>query len=162
MNPLVLSRFASSRLIGPVVSILAVVVALVISFALIGLNGQPPGEAARALFDGAFGSKKQAAATVARALPLALVALGWIVAFSARRINVGLEGQMIVGGITGTCIALYLPGVPIGLHLVLARRQRERLDAAYELHCVATIELGCSRTDEGARRPQQSLGEDSR
>ena len=120
MNTLASSRFASSRLLGPVVSILAVILGLAISFALIALNGQPPGEAARALFDGAFGSKKQAAATVARALPLVLVALGWIVAFSARRINVGLEGQMIVGGITGTCIALYLPGVPTGLHLVLA------------------------------------------
>lgn len=120
MNRMASSRFATSRLIGPVVSILAVIVALAISLALIALNGQPPGAAAEALFDGAFGSKKQAAATVARALPLVLVALGWIVAFSARRINVGLEGQMIVGGITGTCIALYLPGVPTGLHLVLA------------------------------------------
>jgi len=114
------SRVASSRLIGPAVSILAVAVGLAVSFAIIAFNGDPPGEAAEALFDGAFGSKKQAAATVARSLPLILVALGWIVAFSARRINVGLEGQMIVGGITGTCAALYLPGIPAPLHLLVA------------------------------------------
>jgi simple sugar transport system permease protein len=102
------------------VSILAVAVGLAISFAILAFNGHSPGDAAEALFDGAFGGKKQAAATVARSLPLVLVGLGWIVAFSARRINVGLEGQMIVGGITATCVALYLPGVPAPLHLLLA------------------------------------------
>ena len=111
---------ASNRLIGPVVSVLTVVAGLVISLAVIALNGNPPLEAAEALFDGAFGSKKQAATTAARSIPLVLVGLSWIVAFSARRINVGMEGQMIVGGIFSTCVALYVPGLPPPLHLLLA------------------------------------------
>ena len=111
---------ATNRLIGPAASVFTVVAGLVISLAIIAINGNPPLEAARALFDGAFGSMKQAATTAARSIPLVLVALSWIVAFSARRINVGMEGQLIVGGIFATCVALYVPGLPGPLHLPLA------------------------------------------
>lgn len=110
----------SSRLIGPAASVFTVVAGLVISLAIIALNGNPPLEAAEALFDGAFGGRRQIATTAARSIPLVLVALSWIVAFSARRINVGMEGQMIVGGIFATCAALYVPGLPAPLHLFLA------------------------------------------
>ena len=110
----------ANRLIGPAASVFTVVAGLVISLAIIAFNGNPPFEAAEALFDGAFGSRKQAAATAARSIPLVLVALSWIVAFSARRINVGMEGQMIVGGIFSTCVALYVPGLLAPVHLLLA------------------------------------------
>ncbi|MDH3730263.1 MAG: ABC transporter permease [Acidimicrobiia bacterium] len=105
--------------IRPLVSVGAVVVGLGISFLIIALNGEDAGEAARALYDGSFGTRQQAAATVSRALPLVLVALGWIVAFSARRINVGFEGQILAGGIAATCAALYLEGLPAPLHLAV-------------------------------------------
>ena len=56
-----------------------------------------------------------------RLIPLVLVALGWIVAFSARRINIGFEGQILVGGSFATWVALKLslpapaaPGLAIG------------------------------------------------
>ena len=111
---------ASNRLIGPAASVLTVVAGLAISLAIIALNGNPLLEAAEALFDGALGGKRQIATTAARSIPLVLVALSWIVAFSARRINVGMEGQMIVGGIFSTCVALYVPGLPAPLHLFLA------------------------------------------
>ena len=80
-------------------SIIAVVIGLGVSFLIIALKGEAAGQAAQPLYDGSFGTRRQAAATIARALPLALVALGWIVAFTARRINVGFEGQIIAGGI---------------------------------------------------------------
>jgi hypothetical protein len=41
------------------------------------------------------------------------VALGWIVAAQAKRVNIGLEGQMIAGGIASAAVALSLDGVPM-------------------------------------------------
>lgn len=67
-----------------------------------------------------------------------LVALSWIVAFSARRINVGMEGQLIVEGIFATCVALYVPGLPAPLHLPLA------ILVGFELPPVSwRVGLGC-------------------
>jgi general nucleoside transport system permease protein len=102
------------------VSIGAAVVALAISFAIIGLTGGPPGEAARALYDGAFGRRSQIAGTLAKMIPLTLVALGWIVAFSVRRINIGFEGQILVGGVLATVVGLKIGTPPAPIHLALA------------------------------------------
>jgi simple sugar transport system permease protein len=55
-----------------------------------------------------------------KTVPLALVALGWIVAYAASRINVGFEGQIIVGGICAAVIGLKMHGVAHALHLPLA------------------------------------------
>jgi general nucleoside transport system permease protein len=101
------------------VSIGAALVALAISFAIIGLTGGPPAEAARALWDGAFGSRLQVAGTLAKMIPLILVALGWIVAFSVRRINIGFEGQILVGGVMATVVGLRIGSPPAPFHLAL-------------------------------------------
>jgi simple sugar transport system permease protein len=101
------------------ISVGAAVVALGLSFAIIGLTGGPPGDAARALYDGAFGSRSQMAGTLAKMIPLTLVALGWIVAFSVRRINIGFEGQILVGGVLATVVGLKIGSPPAPLHLAL-------------------------------------------
>jgi ABC-type uncharacterized transport system permease subunit len=94
-------------------------VAILASMLVIALTGADAGEALRALYDGAFGSSSQVAGTLSKTIPLVLVALGWIVAFTARRINIGFEGQILAGGILATVagLALDLPGP---LHLPLA------------------------------------------
>jgi ABC-type uncharacterized transport system permease subunit len=101
------------------ISVLVAAIALAISFAIIAATGSPAGEAVRALWDGAFGSKAQFASTLSEMLPLILVALAWCVAFSSRRINVGLEGQMLVGGVLAAIAGLKL-GLPAPLHLPVA------------------------------------------
>ena len=99
-------------------SIAAVAVSLGLFFVLIAATGFSAGDSARALVDGSLGSQKQVAATVARMLPLILVALAWIVAYKARLFNVGLSGQMIAGGILASVVALEIP-LPNGLHLLV-------------------------------------------
>jgi general nucleoside transport system permease protein len=101
------------------VSVGAAAVALGISFAIIEFTGGPPVAAARALWDGAFGSRAQVAGTVAKMLPLSLVALGWIVAFSVKRINIGFEGQILIGGVFAAVVGLKLGSLPGPLHLGL-------------------------------------------
>lgn len=101
-------------------SVATVIVALGISFAVIALTGGDALEAARALYDGAFGSRAQVAGTLSKVIPLTLVALGWIVLFTTRRISIGFEGQILVGGIAATFVGLKLAGLATALHLPLA------------------------------------------
>jgi simple sugar transport system permease protein len=113
------SRRLQSFAFGLCVSVGAAALALLVSFAIIAATGGDPADAARALWDGAFGSRAQVAGTLSEAIPLVLVALGWIVAFSARRINIGFEGQILIGGVCATWVALEL-SLPTALHLTLA------------------------------------------
>jgi simple sugar transport system permease protein len=101
------------------VSLAAAGLALLVSYAIIAVTGGDPQGAARALWDGAFGSRAQVAATLSDVIPLVLVALGWIVAFSARRVNIGLEGQILVGGVFAIWAALKL-SLPFPIHLGVA------------------------------------------
>ena len=108
-----------SRLIGLAVSVGAALLALAVSDVIIAATGGDPDAAAKALWDGAFGTRAQIAGTLSEAVPVVLVALGWIVAFSARRINIGFEGQILIGGSCATWVALKL-SLPGALHLTVA------------------------------------------
>jgi len=65
-----------------------------------------PIEAYGALWEGAFGSTNAMAETLVKATPLLLVGLGICIAFRASVINIGGEGQMIIGGILATQVGL--------------------------------------------------------
>jgi len=101
-------------------STLVAFVGLAISMAIVAASGDDPAEALQALWDGAFGSSDQLASTLNAMVPLILVGLGWIVAFRSRRVNVGLEGQMLIGGAASAAVALQVGGLPLALHLPLA------------------------------------------
>jgi ABC-type uncharacterized transport system permease subunit len=47
-----------------------------------------------------------------RAVPLILVALGVAISFRSGIINIGAEGQIMIGILAGTAVALALPGLP--------------------------------------------------
>lgn len=85
---------------------------------LLGL-GQNPLQAYGVMLTGAFGSLNGLAQTASKTIPLVLVGLGIIVAFQARIFNIGAEGQMIVGALAGTALALNLPQAPAVLLLPL-------------------------------------------
>ena len=65
-----------------------------------------PIEAYRALWVGAFGSSNAFAETLVKATPLLLVALGICISFRGDVINIGGEGQMIVGAFLATWVGL--------------------------------------------------------
>jgi ABC-type uncharacterized transport system permease subunit len=108
------------RLLPLGVSIAVVLFAFLVGLLMIALTGNSATEAAQAIWDGAFGDDRQIVSTLTKMVPLTLVGLGWVLAFSARRINVGLEGQILAGGILTTVVGLHLTGVPHVLHVLLA------------------------------------------
>lgn len=93
--------------------------AVAVSLAVVALVGNPPVDAASAYWEGAFGGTEEIGGTLQKTIPLSLVALGWIVAYSAYRVNVGFEGQIVIGGILAAVIALKVPGLPTAIHLPL-------------------------------------------
>lgn len=92
--------------------LLAVGAALLVGSVMIMLMDADPIKAYQALYEGAFGTTNSRAETLVKATPLLFVGIGICVAFRGGVINVGGEGQMIIGALAGVWIALSLDTVP--------------------------------------------------
>src|SRR5215213_5677453 len=99
----------------------AVAVALVLGAFVILFSGDDPITAYRALFSGSLGDLRGISETLVAATPLILAGLGFAVAFRAGLFNIGLEGQVILGGLAAGLVATYDLGPwPIAMPLTLA------------------------------------------
>ena len=102
----------ADRLIDLAMPLVAVVGALLIGVLLLWLLGKSPIEGYGAMVQGAFGSVSGVAQTLTKATPLLLVALGICIAFRGGVINIGGEGQIIVGALAATAVAVTLDTWP--------------------------------------------------
>ncbi len=98
----------------------ALILALLIGVVMLLLMGINPIIAFGALLKGAFGNKFALANTVVKATPILFVGLGICISFRAGVLNIGGEGQLVVGGLTSISIALAIPGWPGWLVIVLS------------------------------------------
>ena len=89
------------------VPILVTCAALTVGLGLIGATGASIPRTVSAFWLGAFGSSYAIGASLNRAVPFALVGLGFILAAKANLTNVGGEGQIAVGGMMATAAALH-------------------------------------------------------
>jgi simple sugar transport system permease protein len=106
------SNRSSARIFAYLVPIAAVTVALVIgAIMLLVLEGSPV-DGFKAMFKGAFGSADALTSTALKATPLLFVGIGITIAFRAKVINIGGEGQMVAGGLLSAMTALALPEMP--------------------------------------------------
>ncbi len=97
---------------GTLFPVAAVLAALVVGAVMLLLLGASPAEGFAAMIDGAFGGPRELADTVNKAVPLLLVGVGITIAFRANVINIGGEGQIVLGALTATALALALPDWP--------------------------------------------------
>jgi general nucleoside transport system permease protein len=95
-----------SRLIDALMPVFATAGALTVGAVMLLFLKVNPIEAYAALWDGAFGSTNALAETLVKATPLLLVALGICISFRGDVINIGGEGQMIIGAIAATWVGL--------------------------------------------------------
>lgn len=100
--------------------LLAVALALLASAGFILARGANPITAYVAMLQGAFGSVAALANTGVRATPLLLGGLGVALGFKAGLLNVGVEGQIYMGGAAATAVGIVPLPVPGWLHLSLA------------------------------------------
>ncbi len=103
-----LNRQFLERLFDSLLPFLAVLGAFIIGAVILLLQGVNPLEAYQAMIVGAFGSKNGLADTLVKSIPLLLVGLGIAIAFRGGVINIGAEGQLIVGALLTTYIGLQL------------------------------------------------------
>jgi simple sugar transport system permease protein len=89
--------------------LLATLAALAVGAIMLALLGANPVEAYSALWQGAFGSTNALADTLVKATPLLLVGLGICIAFRGGVINIGGEGQLVVGAVSATLVGLSFP-----------------------------------------------------
>jgi len=101
-------NFQFDRLIDLLLPLVAVFGALLIGGVVLILLKVNPIEAYTAMFSGAFATKNGLADTLVKATPLILVGLGIVIAFRANVINIGAEGQLIVGAMLTTYLGLQL------------------------------------------------------
>ena len=100
------------RLLAYSIPVLAVFAALLFGAIMLILLGADPIEGYTEMFVGAFGSGDALIATILKATPLLFVGIGIVIAFRANVINIGAEGQLVLGGLFSTMAALYLPEMP--------------------------------------------------
>jgi simple sugar transport system permease protein len=93
--------------------VIAVLFALAIGAIMLAALQVNPATAYTALADGAFGSTFAVAQTLVKATPLLLVGLGICIAFRGGVINIGGEGQIIVGALATTAFTLAMPDAPL-------------------------------------------------
>jgi ABC-type uncharacterized transport system permease subunit len=86
--------------------LLAVLAALLIGAVMLLLLGANPVQAYAALLEGALGSVSGITQSLVKATPLLLVGLGICIAFRASVINIGAEGQIILGAVMATWFSL--------------------------------------------------------
>ena len=105
-------RLSKERLADALLPVLATLLALAFGAVLLLLLGVNPLTAYSALFRGAFGTVSGLTQTLSKATPLLLVGLGICIAFRGGVINIGGEGQIIIGAVAAAAVALALPTLP--------------------------------------------------
>lgn len=101
-------RVALAGLMGPVP--VSIVLAFIIGAGFIIIAGANPLSGYSSMASGSFGTAIGITNTIQRAIPLVGMGLAVAVAFRAGVLNLGMEGQMILGGLAGGLVALAMPG----------------------------------------------------
>lgn len=109
-----------SAVVNALGSILAVIVALLIGAIVIVLSGHNPWDAYAALVEGALGSRRGRAETLVYSAPLLLGGLAFAVAARAGLFNIGIEGQLVMGGFAAALVGASDWGLSQPAHIALA------------------------------------------
>ena len=118
----------------------AVALAFAVTAMLILVAGKNPLLAYWALFTGAFGSLDRIAFALNKCTPYILTGVGVALCFRAKVINVGGEGQIAVGGLATSWVALNLSSLPSALLIAAALVAGAVAGAAWAA-CAAAIRL---------------------
>ncbi len=99
--------------------VFAVLAAFAVGAVILLLQGVNPLEAYQSMIIGAFGSKNGLSDTLVKATPLLLVGLGIAIAFRGGVINIGAEGQIIMGSLFTTWVGLQLGNQVSGVIVII-------------------------------------------
>jgi len=89
------------------VTVYAIILAVIVGGVLIALTGGNPFEAYWALLRGMYGNPDRIAASISRSTPYIASALALAFAFRAGLFNIGAEGQLLMGGLLAAWVATF-------------------------------------------------------
>lgn len=92
-----------------IVPILSLILALLFSAGILALVNVNPWNTLWLMFKGAFGDRYGWEETIIMAIPLMLAGLAVLIAFKMEWWNIGAEGQLFMGAIAATGVALFTP-----------------------------------------------------
>ena len=98
------------------ISFIAVLLSLIVGAVIILAMGYNPISAYGALIKGSMGSLVSLTMTLKTSVPLILAGLAVAVAFKSSAFNIGVEGQLMFGGLCAGLVGIYVP-LPGPLHL---------------------------------------------
>lgn len=102
------------------ISFFALSISLTLSMLLVNLMEIDPGLALKSMLDGAVGSKNSIAETIVKMSPLLFTGMSFAIAFRCGLTNLGMEGQLYMGAVASTAIAVYVKNLPSYIHIPLA------------------------------------------
>lgn len=102
------------------VSVAAVIFALLAGAVILVLTKHDLAAAYSALFRGALGSRRGFGETLLSATPLILGGLAVTISFRCGLFNLGAEGQIALGGLGAAWAGYWIRGLPVYIHLPLA------------------------------------------
>lgn len=111
----------------------AVLLALVVTAVLLWISGVSPLAAFGALFRGAVGSWDRVAFALNRSTPYIIAGVGVALCFRAHLFNIGAEGQIVIGGLAASWVALNLDTWPGAIVILLSILAAAAAGAAWSL-----------------------------
>lgn len=116
-------RTSMSKKRAALIRTIAILLALLVSAIFILTLGHNPISVYMSMLSGAFGNAYRAKDTIKIAIPLIITSLGIMVAFKMKFWNIGAEGQILIGAMFSSYIALNygnLPKIPLLLIMMIA------------------------------------------
>lgn len=113
-------RKSVKRIYGLATALTAVLLACLITGAVMACLGYQPLSAYYQLVFGSIGGKSALCESVVKATPLVLTGLSFSIAFKAGLINLGATGQVYIGALFTTLAATCIPGLPAAAMIPLA------------------------------------------
>ncbi|RLE51136.1 MAG: ABC transporter permease [Candidatus Methanomethylicota archaeon] len=101
-----------SKIEALIYSKISVAFALFVSGVILKVYGVDPVEAYKIIAFNVFGSIPGISETIVKLIPLALCGVGLTVAYRAKIWNIGAEGQLLLGAIAATGVALFTGDLP--------------------------------------------------
>lgn len=107
----------SERLRAFLGQVLAVASAIALGSVVILIVGESPYRVFATLLQGAFGDPARIAGTLLQTTPILVCGIAACISFRGGLFNIGIEGQLFMGGFAAVMVGLYLPLPPV-LHVV--------------------------------------------
>ncbi|NPV77345.1 MAG: ABC transporter permease [Anaerolineae bacterium] len=104
------------RLAPPFIAIAAALIVCGVLMLFMNFN---PLLAYQALFESAIGNKSAIGTTIIKSLPLLITGLAVTIAYRTEIFNIGVEGQILVGGIFAIWVGTKVSGLPSFIHIPL-------------------------------------------